>query len=336
MTEAEKTMPAVSVVIPMRNEEEHIRRCLDSILEGDYPKEQMEILIVDGMSEDRSRDIVLAYADSHPLVRLLDNPRRIASTALNMGIREATGEVVVRADAHSVYAPDYVRRCVELLRDTGADNVGGAQRAVGTGWVSRGIAVGITTPFGTGGAKFRHAQESSWVPTVYLGAWRRSTLEALGGFNEAWVANEDYELNYRLRQAGGRILLSPDIRCWYYARPSLTAFAWQYVRYGFWKARTFLTHPGSLQRRQLAPPALVAGCLVSLGLLPVSPILAGVVPALYLAANLTASVCTAWRRGWRYLPLLPLVFAAIHLGWGAGFLAGLLRWGLWRLRGQTT
>lgn len=328
VTEGHDSLPEVSVVIPMRNEEGYIRCCLDSIVEGDYPRHRMEVLVVDGMSEDRSREIVLEYAGNHPPVRLLDNHQRIVSTALNIGIRAATGEIVVRADAHTLYAPDYVNRCVELLQTTEADNVGGVQRAVGTDWVSNAVAIGTTTPFGTGGAKFRHAQQSSWVPTVYLGAWRRSTLERLGGFSEEWAANEDYELNYRLRQAGGRILLSPDIKCWYYVRPSLVALARQYLRYGFWKAKTFLVHSRSLQWRQLAPPALVAGLLLSLALLPVSVLLASALPALYLTASLIAATSTARRRGWRYLPLLPLVFAAIHLSWGTGFLVGLFRWGV--------
>lgn len=321
----------VSVLIPMRDEEASIARCLDSVLVNDYPQDRLEILVIDGMSRDRSREIVRGYAGSYPLVRLLDNEKRIIPTALNVGIREAQGDVIIRMDAHTVYASDYVRRCVKLLETTEAASVGGLQRAVGTGYRSRAIALATTTPFGIGGAPFRHTEGILWVDTVYLGAWRKSTLVELGGFDESWLVNEDYELNVRLRQAGGKILLSPDIRCWYHVRPTLRELARQWLRYGFWKVKTLVAHPESLQGRQLAPPALVAALVLSLGLLPLRWPLGIVVPVLYLCANLVAAVWTAARRGWNYLPLLPLAFATIHLSWGAGFLAGLIKWGVPRI-----
>ena len=323
--------PSVTVVIPVRNEERYLAGCLDSVLTNDYPQDFLQILVIDGMSTDRSREIVREYAGRHSAVSLLDNPSRIAAAGLNVGLREAKGDIIVRVDAHTVCEPDYVRTCVELLETTGAANVGGVQRAVGTGYLSEAIAVGTTTPFGIGGAPFRHVKVPMWVHTVYLGAWRRSTLEALGGFDEEWVANQDYELNIRLQQAGGRILLSPDIRCWYNVRPTLKALAWQWLRYGFWKVKTLVAYPESLRWRQLAPPALVAAMIVSVGLLFVSWRLAMIVPVLYLGANLLAATWTASRRGWRYWPLLLLVFATIHLSWGAGFLGGLVKWGVPRI-----
>jgi len=325
------THHSVSVVMPMRDEQDFIADCLDAILANDYPSDHLEILVIDGQSTDRSPDIVRQYAERHSCVRLLDNEKRIASAALNVGLRQARGDVIVRMDAHTVYASDYVRTCVELLETTGAASVGGVQRAVGTGYRGNAIAIATTTPFGIGGAPFRHKEGAMWVDTVYLGAWRRSTLEGIGGFDEDWVANEDYELNVRLRQAGGRILLSPDIRCWYHVRPTVRALAQQWLRYGFWKVKTLVAHPGSLRWRQLAPLALVAALMISLGLLPLSPALGAAVPLLYLGANLLAAVWTAYLRGWRYLPLLPLVFATIHLSWGAGFLAGLFQWGIPRI-----
>jgi cellulose synthase/poly-beta-1,6-N-acetylglucosamine synthase-like glycosyltransferase len=323
--------PLVSVIVPMRNEEQHVVSCLESLLANDYPHDQLEILVVDGMSRDRSREIVQEYTASHPNVRLLDNRKRIVSSALNIGIQEAKGQIIVRLDAHAVCAPDYVRTCVRLLQTTEAASVGGAQRAVGKDYVSVAMAIGLTTPFGVGNAPFRYAERSSWVDTVYLGAWHRSTLESLGGFDEDWVINQDYELNVRLRQAGGKLLLSPDLRCWYHVRPTLKELARQWLRYGFWRVKTLVAHPDSLQWRQLAPPALVAAVIVSLALLPLHWPLGMIVPALYVSANLLSAVWTAWRRGWKYLPLLPLVFATIHLSWGAGFLAGLVKWGVPRI-----
>ncbi len=321
--------PFVSVLMPVFNEEQHLARCLDSILAGDYPRDRLEILVIDGMSTDQSALIAQHYAATHSLIRLLTNPKRIQAAALNIGIRESKGEIIVRMDAHALYAPDYIRTCVQLLRNhPEAANVGGPQRAVGTDYVSDCIAVAITTPFGIGDASFRYSQKEEWVDSVYLGAWRKSTLIALGGFREEWAVNEDYELNYRLRRAGGKILLSPQIRCCYHVRPSLRALARQYFRYGFWKAKTLSTHPYSLRWRQMAPPALVLALVFSTPSLAIDRRAAALAPMLYALAALGGSVLTARRRGWEYLPLLPIVFATIHLAWGTGFLCGLLRWGL--------
>ena len=322
------TEPLVSVIMPVRNEEDHLARSLDSILANDYPRERLEVIVIDGRSSDRSTDIVREYALNHPNVRLLDNPRCIVPAGLNLGIGESRGEIIVRADAHTVYAPDYIRTCAELLETTGAASVGGIQRAFGTDYVSRTIAIAMTTPFGVGNAPYRYVDHETWVDTVYLGAWRRETLERLGGFDEAWVVNQDYELNVRLRRAGGKILLSPRIRCWYTVRPTLRALARQWLRYGFWRVKTLIAYPDSLQPRQLAPPGVTLGLLLSLLVLPFSRTLACVVPAAYTVASLIAAAVAASRRGWRYLPLLPLAFATIHLSWGSGFFAGLFRWGL--------
>lgn len=320
--------PFVTVVIPMFNEERYIAACLDSVLANDYPHERLEILVVDGGSTDRSREIVLDYCSRYRFIRLLDNPRRIVPVALNIGIREAKGDIIVRMDAHTLYAPDYIRQCVELLRMSGAVNVGGVARAVGTNYLSRAIAAAMSSAFGVGDAYFRYAEREMWVDTVYPGAWWKHTLLAAGGYREDMEVNEDYELNVRLRKAGGRLLLSPKIRCWYYVRCSLRALAKQYFRYGFWKVRTLVLHPDSLRWRQLAPPALVIGLLFS-GL-------AGVfhwplwfaLPMIYSAANVLASIHTGIRKGWTYAPILPLVFATIHFSWGLGFLLGLFRWGI--------
>lgn len=325
--EAER-YPFVSALIPIRNEERHIARCLDSILAGDYPTDRLEVLVIDGMSTDRSRSVVLEYSKRYPRLRLLENPRRIIPTALNIGIAEARGQVIIRMDAHATYAPDYVRQCVTLLQTTGAANVGGVLAAVGTDYASNAVAVATTSPFGIGDARYRYASREEWADTAFLGAWYKQTLEELGGFNEGWTVNQDYELNYRLRRAGGKILLSPRIRCEYYVRSSLRLLAHQYFRYGLWRVKTLIAHPDSLRWRQLPPPALVLVALLSLVILPVNRMLGLAAPALYLAASLLASIWAASRRGWKYLPLLPFLFATIHLSWGTGFLAGLFRWGV--------
>lgn len=319
----------------MRNEHRFIAHCLDSILANDYPRSRLEILVIDGMSTDDSREIVQSYSDTHSFIRQLSNPKRHQAAALNIGLREARGGIIIRMDAHISYGRDYIRTCVELLRTTDADNVGGIQQDTGTDYVSRAIAAASATPWGVGNAHFRFAKRQMWVKTVPLGAWRKGTLEALGGFDESWACNEDYELNYRLRKAGGRILLSPEITFLYYVRPSLKALATQYFRYGFWGVKTLQSHADSLRWRQLAPPTLLVCLLVSLVLLPFSPELGAVALALYGLAACVAALTTSYRRGWPYLPLLPVIFATIHLSSGLGFLAGVTRWGIPKITPST-
>ena len=320
--------PEVSVLIPTRNEHRHIGGCLDSVLANDYPRDRLQILVIDGMSEDGTRDIVREYAAGHPFIQLLDNPKRIVAPALNLGLAEALGEIIIRLDAHTVYAPDYIRQCVRLLLTTPAASVGGVQRAVGNDYNTRAIAIVTTHPFGIGDAKLKYTDTEQWAEHVYLGAWKTETLRDLGGFAESWAANEDFELNHRLRAAGGKILLSPAIRCRYFVREALGALAWQYLRYGAWKVKTLVAHPDSLRWRQLASPALVVALLASLAIASLSPPLAAIVPSIYIAALASASFHAAHRSGWRYLPILPLGFATLHLSWGLGFLAGLARFGV--------
>ena len=328
----QERVPLVSVIVPVRNEQEHIIQCLTSILGNDYPQECLEILVVDGMSTDRSREIIRRYAQDSPRIRLVDNPKRIQAAAMNIGIREAKGDVIIRIDAHTVYGSDYISQCVKLLQDTVAANVGGVQHAVGTNYVTSAIALAITSPFGVGDAKFRYASEHAWVDTVYLGAWHKRTLEAVGGFAEEWVINEDYELNYRLRRNGGKILLAPQVRCQYRVRESLYGLAHQYFWYGVWRVKTMVAHPGSVRWRQLVPPLFVASFLISLASLPLLGAWGLVIPGFYAMATVTASVHGARRGGWRYLPVLPAVFGTLHFSWGTGFYVGILRWGLPRVQ----
>lgn len=318
----------VSVLIPTYNEEHYISQCLDSILMNDYPQDLLEVVIIDGKSTDRTKEIVHSYVERYHFVRLLENPKRIQAAAMNLGIREATGEIIIWMSAHALYAPNYIRQSVTLLQQTNAACVGGLMVATGSNYISNGIAVALRSPFGIGDARYRYSDKEEWVDTVFAGCWYKHTLEAIGGFNEEWVVNEDYELNYRLRQAGGKILFSPKIRCQYYVRKSLRALAQQFFRYGFWKVKTLVTYPDSLRWRQFAPPIFILTLIASLALFPVFWPAGIVVPGLYAAANLIASLQAARRHGWRYLPLLPLVFATLHLSWGIGFWSGIVRFGI--------
>jgi glycosyltransferase involved in cell wall biosynthesis len=322
----------VSVIIPIRNEEAFIARCLQSVVDQDYPHDSMEVLVVDGRSEDRSREIVAEFSyefvSRYPLIKLLDNPKISAPAGLNLGIREARGDVIVRVDGHCLLEPNYVSQCVRCLRETGADNVGGLMQAVGQNYVSQVIALAISSFFGSGGSKFHYASKEQYVDTVYLGAFRRSVFDKVGFFNESLVRNQDYELNYRIRVAGGKIFLSPAIKASYYGRSTLRYLWCQYLQYGFWKLEMIQMHPRSVQLRHLAAPLFVFS-LFATGLL--SLVHRGFVNLFlltitgYLLASLLAALLIARRKGWRYFLFLPVAFAVMHFGWGLGFLWRLVR-----------
>lgn len=327
--------PRVSVMLPIYNERDHLAACFDSILTTDYPRDRIEILAVDGGSTDGTRDVIEEYAGKHPGLRLVENPRRIIPAALNAGLREATGEILIRMDAHALYDQDYVRRCVELLRDTGAAGVGGLQRHRGSTFIGRAVAAALRTGFGSGDAAYRLAEEPCWADTVYLGAWRTDTVRALHGWDETWRVNEDYEFNVRLREwhremtgSEHALLLSPDIRSWYFGRDRLAALGRQYFRYGYWKANTVRRHPDQTRWRQLVPPVFVAAVLVAALLAPWTALPLVALLGAYAIAVLTATAVAASRAGWRYAPLLPVIFALVHFSWGVGFLVGVVRFGV--------
>jgi succinoglycan biosynthesis protein ExoA len=254
--------PTVSVILPTLNEQGFLRDCLDTLLDQDYST-ITEILVVDGGSVDATREI--ADAVGAP-VRVLDNPRTSAAAAMNVGLAAAVGEIIVRADAHSLYATDYVRTCVDVLLETRADNVGGRMQPVGTTSFGRAVAKVTTSPFGVGPARFHYSDRRDEVDTVYLGCWRRETLERLGGYDESrlqWAA-EDQELNFRLRLAGGRVVLDPHIRSVYFPRATPRALYRQYFNYGVAKASTLAKHGTLPTWRPLAPAAFVAASAFAL------------------------------------------------------------------------
>ncbi len=324
--------PFVSVVLPIYNEEEHIKACLDSLLRQDYQQERMEILVVDGRSQDHTREIVYReYVQQYDHIQLLDNPDRIVPTALNIGIRAACGEIFIRVDGHTTLAPDYVRQCVGALERSGADNVGGRMDAEAFGYFGEVVALATSSPFGVGGARFHYSQQEEWVDTVYLGAYPRRVFERIGLFDEEMVRNQDDEFNYRLRAQGGRILLSPCVRSRYICRDKPRKLWRQYFQYGYWKVRVLQKHPRQMRGRQFVPAVFLIGLFVTVALALAGhfwPL--GVVSSSYLLANLGASLWTSVRTDLRYLPAFPLTYAVLHFAYGAGFLIGLIRFaGKW-------
>jgi glycosyltransferase involved in cell wall biosynthesis len=322
--------PTVTVIMPVRNEAAFIERSLGAVLDQDYPAELMEVLVADGMSDDGTRVAVADLARAHPdhTVEIVDNPGQIVPTGLNAALERSSGQVIVRVDGHCVIAPDYVTQCVTALADSGADSVGGRMDPVGSGAVAEAIALATSSPFGVGDSLFHYAEGEHWVDSVFLGAWPRKVFDRVGMFDPELVRNQDDEFNYRLRSQGGRILLTDRIRSRYYNRSSLRKVFRQYRQYGMWKVRVLQKHPRQMSTRHFVPPAFVVGLVGGAALAPASRVvrrlwLAGV--GTWLLAALGVSTWIARRAGWRHLPVLPAVFAALHTGYGAGFLAGLVR-----------
>lgn len=321
--------PLVTVIMPIRNEEAFITRSLGAVLGQDYPADRMQVLVADGMSDDGTRSVIASLAEAHPqhAIEIVDNPGRIVPTGFNAALDRARGDIVVRVDGHTIIDPDYVSECVSALSESGADNVGGRMDAVSDGPIGAAIALATSSPFGVGDSQFHYAQGRHWVDSVYMGAWPRAVFDRVGGFDPEMVRNQDDEFNYRLGAQGGRILLTDRIRSRYYNRSSLTALFRQYRQYGHWKVRVLQKHPRQMSARQFAPPALVAalagGALLAPFSRPVRRLWLALVAA-YGIANLGASVTLARREGLRHMRLLPIVFGALHIGYGAGFLGGLV------------
>lgn len=322
-----RALPLVSLVIPMLNEARYIEPCIHSLRLSDYPADRLEILVVDGGSDDASRSIVLAIAKKDQRVKLLDNPFGVSAAAINIGVAHAVGEIIVRIDAHATYADDYVLKSVKaLLGSPDVGSVAGVQHAEGVGFWQSVIAAAMSHPFASGFAKYRRANRAVVTDTVFLGAWRRSDFLFLGGFDPSWRVNGDYEFNIRIRLAGLRILLSPDIRSTYFPRESLPELVRQYFRYGFWRVKTTVAYPREAKVRQFVAPGLILGLLASCIAAPWTWWPVSLLGIAYGALSLASSLQTAYDSGWRYLWALPFAFAAMQLPWGIGFLVGLFCW----------
>jgi len=317
--------PLISIVAPVLNEERYIGQFIDCVANNSYPKEQLELLLIDGRSEDGTTAIIRKYLSRYPWIKLIDNPRRRIPVALNLGLQHARGSIIVRMDVHTSYPANYLAESVRVLVDSGVQNVGGRVIPTGTNYMARCIALGTSHPFGVGDSKYRYSEREEYVDSVYPGTWWADTLRNLGGFNESLEANEDYEMNIRLRQAGGRVLLHPAITCRYFVRDNLAALSRQYWKYGYWKVQTLRLHPESLRWRQAGPPLLILGLLASAAVSFKSPEWGLILPAIYGVSNLLASITLAARRGWRCVWGLPFVFGVIHLTWGGGFLKGWMK-----------
>ncbi|HQJ33016.1 MAG TPA: glycosyltransferase family 2 protein [Anaerolineaceae bacterium] len=326
--------PFVSVLIPIRNEGNYISQCLQAVTRQDYPSDLFEILISDGLSTDNTRSLVADWMKNDSRIRLFDNPKQIVPTGMNILIPKAKGEILIRVDGHCVIAKNYISNCVRHLEEEDVDGVGGPMRSIGEDLISQVTALAMSSKFGVGNSSFRtETGQTKLADTVPFPAYTRAIIEKVGLYDEELVRNQDDEYNYRIREAGGKILLAEDVSSEYYSRGSLKKLWKQYFQYGFWKVRVLQKHPRQMSLRQFIPLGFVLALILTLFLSFLVPwgwkaLLA--LLAAYLLANLSASIMTASGQGFKKLLLLPLAFAIIHLSYGLGFLVGLFKfWNRW-------
>lgn len=324
MTEMKK-LSTVSVVIPCRNEEKFISQCIEGFMEQSYPKELFEVLICDGLSEDKTREIVKECERKYENVRLLDNPGKTAPKAMNIGIKYSTKDVIIIFGAHSIPDVDFVRNNIEALNRTPAGCVGGTMKTINDSLKGEAIAKAMSSPFGVGNALFRYATKETYVDTVAFGGYRREVLDKIGYFDEELVRNQDDEINFRVTKSGYKILLSPEIKSTYYSRGSFSKLWKQYYQYGFWKVRVMQKHGKPAALRHLVPMIFVlTNILGALG-----SIFSKYILMLWLLELITYTTCAIGmsiklsKGSRKMLKYLPFTFPILHGSYGLGFLEGL-------------
>ena len=321
-------LPEISVILPVRNEERYIENCVASIFDQDYPVDKMEVLFVDGCSEDRTVELLQTMQRQHPQIRVLQNPNRTVPYAMNIGIRESKAPVIVRLDAHAEYPADYIRLSVETLLERDCENAGGIFDTRGRGFMGEAIAAMLKTPFGVGNASYRLTDQEGYVDTVPFGCFRRELFERIGGFDERLTRNQDNELNFRIRKTGGKIWLNPKIRVLYYCRDTIRGIMRMGYMNGKWNVITMALVPGSMGVRHFVPLAFVLCTIAGLaGTLLGNPVIAGLFVLMW-GAYLLLDGFYAWtiagEKGLRFLPVELILFPAFHFAYGTGSLAGLI------------
>jgi succinoglycan biosynthesis protein ExoA len=326
-------MALVSVIVPCYNEQATIWLLLDALFHQTFPHADLEVVIADGMSTDQTTGQISKFQTEHPdlAIRVVSNEKQSIPAGLNRAIETATGDFIIRLDAHSMPSRDYIYRCVEDLKQGLGDNVGGVWEIQpgGPGWAAKAIALAASNPLAVGDARYRYTDQAGSVDTVPFGAFRRALINKVGGFNENLLTNEDYEFNTRVRQADGVVWLDPEIRSVYFARSTFHALARQYWRYGFWKVRMLRIYPGTIRWRQALPPLFVASLIV-FGLmalwLPAARWVLLIELLSYLSIiGLSGASLAIKHSDARLLIGIPIAIAVMHLNWGAAFLWSLVR-----------
>ncbi len=328
---------AVTVIVPCRNEGDSIEACLRSLMGQERPGDDYELIVADGLSDDGTAEVLSRLAEEYPCLKVITNHKRTMPAGVNLGIQAARGRYIAIMGAHNRYASDYLRQSVQVLEETKADNVGGSMVCAGESYIQEAIALAHHSGFSVGGAKWHDPQYEGPADTVFGGVYRREVFDRIGLFDEELVRNQDDELNLRLVQSGGRIWHSPRIKSWYKPRRHLKALLQQYIQYGYWRVRVVQKRKAAASLRQYVPGAFV----FSLMALPLAALLWSPAWWLWLSTSVAYGLCTiaisltvAARQGWRYFPVLPWVFACYHLGYGIGFLHGMVDFVLLR-RGAT-
>ncbi len=322
--------PFVSVIVPCRNEERYIGRCLDSILAGDYPSDRLEVLVLDGMSEDKTRSIVEGFSTRYRFIRVVENPKRTIPAAMNTGIREARGEVLIKLDAHSIFAPNHISACVRYQRQYGAENVGGGCKILpgADTPIAKAIVQTLASPFGSGNAHVKVCPKvPTWTDAVAFGCYRKNLFDRIGLFDERLQGSSDMDMNHRIQVAGGRVLLVPDIIVEYFADPDLGGFWRHNFADGVWATYVLKFGRKAWRWRHWVPlgfvSALFASGITAFFYSQFIWVVASIAGS-YFVASLATSARISWReRNAKYLLTLPPVFAVRHFAHGLGALFGL-------------
>lgn len=321
--------PEVSIIIPCRNEEKYIKRCLDSVMEQDYPKEKLEILIIDGMSKDKTKEIIEKHFSK---VRILENPNKFTPFGLNIGIEAAKGDIVIRMDAHATYEKDYISKCLKYLKEYEADNVGGVIKTLpgSNTLIARAITLCLSHIFGAGNSYFRiGSSKPQFVDTVFGGCYKKEIFKKIGLYNEKMIRSQDLDFNLRLKEAGGKILLAPDIVSYYYAQPTLLGF----LKHNFLDG-TWITYPlkfgvQAFSWRHLVPIVFVLSLVMTFTLSFFSKFflfLFFFFSLFYILVNLYVSLRISKReKDLKYFFVMPFVFAVRHFGYALGSLWGFIK-----------
>ena len=306
--------------MPILNEEHHLADAVRSVLAQAYPGE-LEVVLAVGPSTDRTHEVADELAAADPRIVVVDNATGRTPDGLNAAIAATSHEIVVRMDGHGVLSDGYIQRAVELLEETGAANVGGVMLAEGLDDLQQAVAVAMTSPLGIGAAKFHVGGDAGPADTVYLGVFRREWLERVGGYDPHFTRAQDWELNYRIREAGGTVWFDPRLTVTYRPRATWSDLARQFYTTGQWRRQVTRRHPESVNARYLAPPVAVAAiALGTVGGLAWRPL--WLIPAGYAAAVTVGGAWIARRQRAGVVVRMPGVLATMHLTWGAGFLRG--------------
>ena len=310
-------LPAVSVVLPILNEELHLSNAVQSILDQDYAG-SLEIILALGPSKDKTDEVAQSLASSDTRILLVRNPSGRTAAGLNLAISKSSNPVIVRVDAHAVLQRNYISLAIEVMRSSGAVNVGGVMGAQGVSYFEKAVARAMRSPLGVGASRFHTGGDAGYVETVYLGVFIRSAVIAVGGFDERFIRAQDWELNYRLRQAGGKIFFDPRLHVIYRPRSTANALAKQYFEYGRWRRVVSRRHQGTINYRYLAPPFSLIGTLLSIALAVTLHVIFIIPAAIYASFLILASFVIG--KGVIEKILMPIVLFTMQMSWGVGFL----------------